>query len=91
MGHISRSRAGFVGPYHVRVINGDRFGGHRVASGTVTLNGAEIVSASQLTSAAEFVDAAPLPTLPVENTITFTLTGAPDAFMTVVLQDSTVR
>ena len=76
------------GPFVVRVVNGDRFGQHRVNSASVMLNGHVILSS--VTNQMEFSRAL-LTTLPIENTMTVSMSGDPDATMTVVVSDSTAR
>jgi hypothetical protein len=80
-----------VGPFRIHILNGDRLGGHRVTSATVVLNGAEVVTAGRLTSQVELVDAIAARSLPASNVLAVTLTGAADSYITVVVDDSTVR
>jgi len=87
--HFRRSQDS-VGPFALRVTNGDRKGQHRVATGTITLNGVVVLNASQLTSANAFVDIT-LSDLPVQNTIIVSMTGDDDSTITVTVWDSTVR
>ena len=79
-----------VGPFLLRVANGDRNGQHRVATGTISLNDIVVVKASQLTGGVEFVDVT-IGDLPVENTIIVSLTGDDDSTIIVTVSDSTLR
>jgi hypothetical protein len=78
------------GPFVLKVVNGDRFGLHRATGGSITLNGTVVVDSSQLTTATEFLEV-PLATLPVENTLSVTLSGDPDATVIITVQDGTAR
>jgi hypothetical protein len=78
------------GPFVLRVTNGDRFGLHRATGGSITLNGSLVVDSSQLTTATEFLEV-PLVTLPVQNSLSVTLSGDPDATVLISVQDGTVR
>jgi hypothetical protein len=78
------------GPYTVRVINGDRTGARRVTGATLRINGAEVLGPLRVHERAEFTTAE-LPSLPVQNQVTATLTGPTDAFVIVLVQDSTKR
>jgi hypothetical protein len=83
-----RQSADSQGPFVVRVVNGDRFGQHRVSSASVMLNGNVIISS--VTNQVEFSETV-VSTLPIENTMTVTMSGDPDATITVVVSDGTVR
>ena len=76
------------GPFVVRVVNGDRFGQHRVSNASVMLNGNVIISS--VTNRMEFSEAV-VSTLPIENTMTVSMSGGSDAIITVIVSDSTVR
>lgn len=78
------------GPFRLRLVNGDRVGNHRVASVTVTVNELTIVEPRDLTAATEFWTA-DVPALAVQNHVTATLTGPPDATLLVLLEDSVTR
>jgi hypothetical protein len=77
-------------PYTVRVVNGDRAGRHRVSGAALTINNARLMAPEQLHADVEFATAT-LPALFVQNHVTATLSGAPDAFILVLVQDSTKR
>jgi hypothetical protein len=47
--------SGTQGPYRMTVVNGERGGGYRTASGTIVLNGQTVVNSGQLNLQAEFV------------------------------------
>jgi hypothetical protein len=79
-----------VGPYTLRVVNGDRQGNHRVTSGSIRVNGAEIISSSQLNATTEFVTTV-LTSLPANNRVEAILTGDEGAIITLVVEDSTTR
>jgi hypothetical protein len=79
-----------VGPFTVRVINGDRSGARRVTGATIRVNDREALGPAQVHESAEFTTMQ-LPSLLVQNQVTATLTGPPDAFIIVVVQDSTRR
>jgi hypothetical protein len=76
-------------PYTLRVINGDRFGGHRVTGASIRVNDWRS-SQDQLNAGTEFTTIV-LPELLTENHLTATLTGPPDASIIVVIEDSTRR
>jgi len=79
-----------TGPFTVRVVNGDRLGQQRVTGGSVQVNGTEVISSSQLTSSVEVVSSS-LGKLPAENTLEVSLTGSNNAFVVVMVADSTKR
>ena len=79
-----------TGPYTVRIVNGDRTGQKRVTSGAISLNGVELVAAGQLTDQVEFLTRT-VATLPTDNSLIATITGPPDAEITLTVEDSTVR
>ena len=76
------------GPFVLRLVNGDRFGQHRVSSASVVLNGSVIINS--VTNQMEFSEVI-VSTLPIENTMTVSMSGDADATVTVVVTDSTVR
>jgi hypothetical protein len=78
------------GPFKLRIVNGDRAGSHRVTGVTVTVNEVTVVEPRDVTAATEFASA-PVPALAVQNHITATLTGPPDATLLVLLEDSVER
>lgn len=79
-----------IGPYRLRVINGDKVGAHRVSTCSIKLNGTELFQPGEITAATEFADSA-MSSLPVTNTLVMNLGGAAGAYVTVVVEDSTVR
>jgi hypothetical protein len=80
-----------VGPFTVRVVNGDRSGQHRVTSGSVRINNVEQITASQLTDSVEFVEAEISGSLLSSNEISVNLTGAANSTIFVIVRDSTSR
>ncbi len=78
------------GPFRLRLVNGDRAGNHRVTGVTVTVNELPIVEPRDVTAATEFWTG-PVPALAVQNHVTATLTGPPDATLLVLLEDSVTR
>ena len=80
-----------VGPYTLKVVNGEETGQDRVSGGSILLNGVEVVSPSQLTVQSEFVTFF-IESLPVDNELSVTLSGVKDfSFIHVTIEDSTVR
>lgn len=77
-------------PYRVRVINGDRSGKNRVTGAVVRLNEQTVLTPGQVNEGTEFTTVV-LPSLSIQNSLTATLTGAPDAFIIVIVEDSTER
>jgi hypothetical protein len=77
-------------PYTLRVVNGDRDGRRRVTGATVALNNTPVLGPAQINDGVEFTTAT-VPALLVQNHITATLSGAPDAFILVLVQDNTRR
>lgn len=78
------------GPFKMRLVNGDRAGNHRVTGVTVTINELTIVEPRDVTASTQFASAA-VPSLAVQNHVTATLTGPPDATLLVLLEDSVNR
>lgn len=78
------------GPFRLRLVNGDRAGNHRVTSVTVTVNELTIVEPGDVTGATEFASAE-VPSLGVQNHVTATLTGPPDATLLVLMEDAVQR
>ena len=79
-----------AGPFKLRIVNGDRAGNHRVTGVTVTVNELPVVEPRDMTAATEFASA-PVPSLAVQNHVTATLVGPPDATLLVLLEDSVDR
>ena len=77
-------------PYRLRVINGDRTGKNRVTGAMVRLNDETVLTPMQVHEGTEFTSIT-LPALAIQNRITATLTGSPDAFIIVVIEDNTER
>lgn len=79
---------GSLGPYVLRVANGDRQGQHRATGGRIVVNGVTVVATGQLTDQVEFLEV-PLPSqLPDENSIAVHLEGPPDARVTIIVEDT---
>ena len=78
------------GPFTMRLVNGDRDGNHRVTGVTVTVNELAIVEPRDVTASTEFASAL-VPSLAVQNHVTATLTGPPDATLLVLLEDGVDR
>jgi hypothetical protein len=77
-------------PYRLRVVNGDRFGRHRVAGATIRINEVAVLEPRDLTDAMASVALA-LPSLTVQNHVTAALTGPPDGTLLVLVEDATTR
>jgi hypothetical protein len=80
-----------VGPFTVRIVNGDRNGQHRVTSGSVRVNNVERITSSQLTDSVEFIEAEISGSLLASNEISVSLTGAAGSAIFVIVRDSTPR
>ena len=63
-----------VAPYRLRVVNGDRFGQHRVTGATIQVNEVPVLEPRDLSGAMPFASVA-IPTLEVQNHVTATLSG----------------
>jgi hypothetical protein len=79
-----------VPPWVLRVVNGDRSGGHRVTGATIDINDQQVLGPSALSARTEFVTKV-LSSLTTVNHLTATLTGPDEAFITVLVEDSTKR
>jgi len=77
-------------PYTLRVINGDRFGGHRVTGASIRINELEVIGSDEVHAGVEFASTV-VAELLTENRVTATLTGPPDATLIVLVEDSTRR
>ena len=77
-------------PFTLRVINGDRSGQNRVSGASIRVNEVEVIGPQQVNVTTEFTDTV-LTSLFVENRLTVTLTGPPDAIIIVLVEDSTQR
>ncbi len=81
---------GSEAPWTLRVINGDRAGGNRVTGASIRVNDQEIIGSQDLNSQTEFATAT-IPSLRTENHLTAVLKGAGEAYVTVLVEDSTPR
>ena len=79
-----------TGPYRLRVVNGDRFGKHRVTGAIIQINELPVLEPRDLTGAMAFASAT-VPPLNVQNHITATLSGPADGTLLVLVEDSTKR
>jgi hypothetical protein len=79
-----------VPPWTLKVINGDRSGRNRVTGATLQLNNREVLGPREINEGTEFVTTV-LPSLSTENHLTATLTGPDEAFIIVLIEDSTKR
>jgi hypothetical protein len=79
-----------AGPYRLRVVNGDRFGKHRVTGATIQVNEVPVLEQRDLTDAMAFASVT-IPPLAVQNHVTATLTGPADGTLLVLIEDGTKR
>jgi hypothetical protein len=79
-----------TGPYRLRVVNGDRFGKHRVSGATIEINEVPVLEPRDLTDGMASASAT-VPALATQNHVTATLTGPADGVMLVLVEDSTKR
>ena len=79
-----------AGPYRLRVVNGDRFGKHRVTGATIQVNEVPVLEPRDLTGATAFASVT-VPPLNVQNHVTATLSGPADGTLLVLVEDSTKR
>ena len=77
-------------PYRLRVVNGDRFGKHRVTGATILVNEVPVMEPRDLTDAIAFASVT-IPPLTVQNHVTATLTGPADGTLLVLIEDATKR
>jgi len=77
-------------PWTLRVINGDRTGHNRVTGASIRVNDQEVLGPQELNERTEFVTTV-LTSLTTENHLTATLSGPDEAFITVLVGDSTKR
>ena len=77
-------------PSRCEFINGDRSGQNRVSGASIRVNEVEVIGPQQFNVTTEFTDTV-LTSLFVENRLTVTLTGPPDAIIIVLVEDSTQR
>ena len=78
------------GPFRLRIVNGDRAGNHRVTGASVTVNELTVVESGDVTGSTEFASAI-VPSLGVQNHVTATLIGPPDATLLVLVEDAVER
>ena len=79
-----------AGPYRLRVVNGDRFGKHRVTGATIQVNEVPVLEPRDLTGAMAFASVN-VPPLNVQNHVTATLSGPADGMLLVLIEDGTKR
>jgi hypothetical protein len=77
-------------PYKMRVINGNRSGGNRVDGATIFVNDMAVLGPAEVNARTPFATTV-LPPLVTANHVKATLTGAPDASIIVLIEDSTNR
>jgi hypothetical protein len=77
-------------PFTLRVINGARAGSNRVDGATIFVNDVAVLGPAEVNARTEFATAT-LPALATANRVRATLTGAPDASIIVLVEDSTSR
>jgi hypothetical protein len=70
--------------FQLRVINGERDGGRRLSSGQIRINGAEVVSSSQLNQQVEFLNI--VVSLQQRNTIEVTLAAKPEGTLLLTIE-----
>lgn len=70
--------------FQLRLINGERDGSLRLSSGSIRINGAEVVSSSQLNQQVEFLSA--VLSLQQRNTIEVTLAAKPEGALLLTLE-----
>jgi hypothetical protein len=79
-----------VPPWRLRIINGDRSGRNRVTGATIRINDQEVTGPWIVNERTEFTTTT-IPSLTTVNHLTATLTGPDEAFITVLVEDSTQR
>jgi hypothetical protein len=79
-----------VPPWTIRVINGDRSGHNRVTGASISINEQEVVGPQDVNERTEFTTKV-LKALTNVNHMTATLTGPGEAYITVLIEDSTKR
>ena len=79
-----------IGPFTIRITNGDRTGQKRITGGSLSLDGVTIVADGQLTSQVEYLTRT-VSALTSQNRLTGTLAGPADAEVTITVEDSTPR
>ncbi len=70
--------------FQLRLINGERNGSRRLSSGSIRINGTEVVSSSQLNQQVEFLSG--VLSLQQRNTIEVTLAAKPDGTLLLTLE-----
>jgi hypothetical protein len=76
---------GAQGPYQMKIVNGDRSGAGRAASGTIKVNGVTVVGPDLLNSQVEFRTVNVV--LGPDNTMEVTLSGAAGGHIWISIQD----
>jgi hypothetical protein len=79
-----------VPPWTIRVINGDRSGKNRVTGASIIINEQEVITPQDVNERTEFTTKV-LKALTNVNHLTATLTGQGEAYITVLIEDSTKR
>ena len=79
-----------VPPWTIRVINGDRSGHNRVTGASIIINEQEVITPQDVNERTEFTSRV-LKGLINVNHLTATLTGPGEAYITVLIEDSTKR
>ena len=77
-------------PFTLRIINGDRSGGNRVTGATILVNNEEVLGPAQVNERTQFTTAV-LPSVFIQNHVTATLTGPPEGYIIMLVEDSTER
>jgi len=75
-----------VGPYVLKITNGERDGSNRLSSGQIVLNGVVVVTANMLNQGAEFLSV-PVSLQP-HNTLLVTLAAKPKGHIAIVVEDT---
>ncbi len=70
--------------FQLRIVNGERDGSLRLSSGSIRINGAEVVSSEQLNQQVEFLSA--VLSLQQRNTIEVTLAAKPEGTLLLTLE-----
>lgn len=75
-----------VGPYLLKITNGDRDGSNRLSSGQIVLNGVTVVTPNMLNQGAEFLS---IPvSLQAHNTLQVTLAAKPQGYLAITVEDT---
>ena len=84
--HIFSLLRNSVGPYVLKITNGDRDGSNRLSSGEIVLNGVQVVTPNTLNQGAEFLSV-PVSLQP-HNTLQVTLAAKPKGSILVTVEDT---